>query len=227
MAIAVAHRRAIPPVAPEYRGHEGSACDTVVHVAARDYLDDTISDGDIARAITAGAGEAAEAALVTRFRARVVLYGRRHLRDEVRADDLAQDVLVMTIAKLRAGQVHDPDKIGSFILGTARMMARDDRRREQRATAVAEASSITLPAIVAPASIEALDAERLAAALGKLAERERAVVVLGFQLDWSAREIAVSLGLGEGNVRVIRHRALARLAELLGIRELDASPEGT
>jgi RNA polymerase sigma-70 factor, ECF subfamily len=188
-------------------------------------LDAELSDGDVARAIIAGAGEPAEAALVARFRSRIVLYGRRHLRDHARADDLAQDVLAMTIAKLRAGQVHAPDKIGSFILSAARLMSREEVRREQRANAIAEEAIDVLPRTCDRRVIDGLDGERLASALAALGERERAVIVLAFQNEWSAREIGASLGLAEGNVRVIRHRALARLAELLGIRELEDREE--
>jgi DNA-directed RNA polymerase specialized sigma24 family protein len=34
----------------------------------------------------------------------VRLYGRRHLRNDAAADDLAQDVLLLTIERLRAGK---------------------------------------------------------------------------------------------------------------------------
>ncbi len=60
------------------------------------------------------------------------LYGRRHLRSEAASDDLAQDVLLLAIERLRAGEVRRPDEIGSFILGTSRMMARAERRVARR-----------------------------------------------------------------------------------------------
>src|SRR5689334_12751433 len=80
----------------------------------------TAADGDLARAIAAGgeAAEAAETELYRRFASRVRLYGRRHLRDEEAAGDLMQQVLLLTIEKLREGAVRDLDMIGSFILGT-------------------------------------------------------------------------------------------------------------
>ena len=98
----------------------------------------TASDGELARAIasaTPGAAQAEESELYRRFAHRVRLYGLKHLRDEAAADDLAQQVLLVTIERLRAREVRNPDEIGSFILGTSRMLAdstsRKTRRRER------------------------------------------------------------------------------------------------
>jgi hypothetical protein len=92
---------------------------------------ETISDEALARTIAAGppaATAAEEAELYRRFAPRVRLYGRRHLQNETAAEDLAQDVLLLTIERLRAGEVQQPEDIGSFILGTSRMMANAQRR---------------------------------------------------------------------------------------------------
>ena len=67
---------------------------------------------------------------------------------------------------------------------------------------------------------EPLAVDRLAEALGALPERERAVVILSFRDDRSAQEIGEAFGLRPGHVRVIRHRAIARLATLMGVDEL-------
>jgi RNA polymerase sigma-70 factor (ECF subfamily) len=60
-----------------------------------------------------------------------------------------------------------------------------------------------------------LDRDRLAKCLEALAERERAVVVMSFFADKAADEVGAGLGITAGNVRVIRHRALARLRECM------------
>jgi RNA polymerase sigma-70 factor (ECF subfamily) len=56
-----------------------------------------------------------------------------------------------------------------------------------------------------------LDTEKLTACLERLSERERSVLVLTFHSERAAFEVAQELGLTPANVRVIRHRALARL----------------
>src|SRR5262245_54167125 len=78
------------------------------------------NDGALARRVTAAAPQvdvAAESELCRRFAPRIRLYGLRHLRSEAAAADLIQDVLLMTLQKLRAGAVREPDRLASFILG--------------------------------------------------------------------------------------------------------------
>src|SRR5918993_788628 len=97
------------------------------------------SDETIARRIAgghSGSTDAEEAELYRRFAPRVRLYGRRHLQNYVAADDLAQEVLLLTIERLRAGEVRRPEEIGSFILGTSRMMAQSERRVARRREAL-------------------------------------------------------------------------------------------
>jgi RNA polymerase sigma-70 factor (ECF subfamily) len=191
----------------------------------RSAFDDTLSDGELARAVIEGADQTAEAALVSRFVRRVFLYGMRHLRDEAQAEDLAQEVMTAVIERLRAGTVREPDRIGSFILGTARWMTHDTQRRQRRARELASAASREYSDVVEP--VEPQSIERLAEALEALSERERAIVVLSFRDDQTAPEIGEAFGLRPGHVRVIRHRAISRLATFMGVDELADETEGS
>lgn len=173
------------------------------------------TDEALARAIAAGpAGstDAEEAELYRRFAPRVRLYGRRHLRDAASADDLVQDVLLLTIDRLRAGDVRRPEEIGSFILGTSRMRAHGERRVARRRDALA-ARFMDASMTTAPLPAAALDAPRVAACLHALPERDRLVVLLTFYADREAPRIAEDLCVSPGAVRTIRHRAMARLRE--------------
>ena len=176
---------------------------------------EAVSDEALARRIAggrAGSTDAEESELYRRFAPRVRLYGRRHLRNDAAADDLAQDVLLLTFDRLRAGEVRRPEEIGSFILGTSRMMAHGERRVARRREALAARFMDTTVA-VAPPSTAALDAPRVAACLRALAERDRLVVLLTFYADREAPRIAADLGVTPGAVRAIRHRAMARLRD--------------
>ena len=176
---------------------------------------DAVSDEALARRIAGGqpgSTDPEEAELYRRFSSRVRLYGRRHLRNEAAADDLAQEVLLLTIKRLHAGEVRRPEEIGSFILGTSRMMAHAERRVAQRREALA-ARFIDSATEMAPPSTAALDAPRVAACLRGLAERDRLVVLLTFYADREAPRIAEDLGVSPGAVRAIRHRAMARLRD--------------
>jgi RNA polymerase sigma-70 factor (ECF subfamily) len=176
---------------------------------------DAVGDEALARRIAAGppgATDAEEAELYRRFAPRVRLYGRRHLHDEAAADDLAQDVLLLTIERLRAGDVRRPDEIGSFILGTSRMMSHAERRVARRRETLAARFMDPRPQI-APSSAITLDTPRVAACLRELAERDRLVVLLTFYAHRDAPRIAEELGVTAGAVRVIRHRAMTRLRD--------------
>lgn len=173
-----------------------------------------MSDAELAVGIQRGVGEPVEQELVRRFRRRVVLFAQRHTRDPALAEDIAQDVMAKVLEKLRAAEVSDPACIGSFILGTARWTVHSVRRRSRRAAEVHQAAHAEQPC--ATEQTPALDLERLSAALADLPERERAVVVMSFLEDRDAQEIAQAFSLTPGNVRVIRHRAIARLSRSLG-----------
>jgi RNA polymerase sigma-70 factor (ECF subfamily) len=176
-------------------------------------------DGEIARAIAAtppGAAQAEESELYRRFAHRVRLYGRKHLRDDAAADDLAQQVLLVTIEKLRAGEVRNPDEIGSFILGTSRMqagaMARKARRRETLTARFHVTERSVDPADAAP------DIEAMERCLHRLGDRDRRVLILSFYAEKSSSEIAAELCVTTTVVRVARHRALGRLRDCVGLQ---------
>ena len=179
------------------------------------------SDGDLARAVAsraAGVAEAAESELYRRFAPRVRLYGLRHFRNEEEARDLSQQVLLLVIEKLRSGAIRDADQIASFVLGVSRSMTKDLKRVEWRREKLREAF---LPAsfVEAPTRDATLDVDRLEACLARLADRERLVVVLTFYAEKTGSEVGKELRLTEGNVRVIRHRAIERLRTCMTSRE--------
>lgn len=178
-------------------------------------LDDNAS---LARRIVAarpGTDLAAEAALYRRLAPRVRLYGLRHLRDGAAAADLMQQVMLMTLEKLRAGDVREPDQIASFVLGMCRMTVLDLRRTGwRRANALQAFGEDLLPSSPEPASDD-FDHARLLRCLGRLSERERSVMIMSFYDEQPAKTVGEELALSEANVRVIRHRALVKLRACL------------
>jgi len=197
------------------------------HGVARGVSLEELDDGALARRVAAAGASHdahAEGELYRRLARRARLYGLRHLRDEQAAADLAQQVLLTTLERLRAGEVREPDKIASFVLGMCRMtvleMRRGTRRREELLQNWIPASAGMTDEVgyEAPEPL-ALDPDRLAGCLEALPERERSVVVMSFFADKQADEVGAELGISGGNVRVIRHRALGRLRECMGTDE--------
>lgn len=177
-----------------------------------------LDDAALARRVAAAGrapDAAAEAELYRRLAPRVRLYGLRHLRDRAAAADLVQQVLLMTLERLRAGEVREPERIASFVLGACRMTVMEMRRGQKRREEILALHADNQEAFEAPEPL-ALDPHRLAGCLERLSERERSVVVMSFFADKAADEVGAELGLSGGNVRVIRHRALGRLRNCMG-----------
>ena len=104
-------------------------------------------DAELVRAIAARADDApaAEAELCRRFAPRIRLYGLRHLRDEDRAADLVQAVLLAVLQAARAGRIADPDRVDRFMLGTSRNVALRMRETDGRSAGDAALAAIAAP----------------------------------------------------------------------------------
>ncbi len=188
--------------------------------AARWYRDRRVEagvgDAEIVRRIAARAEHAreAEAELCRRFAPRIRLYGLRHLRDEDRARDLVQAVLLGVLVALREGRVEDPERIDRYILGTCRNVASRARQSEART----EPLSTELHAAMSSGA-DPVDLTALMHCFGRLDERGRIVVALSFKQGRPAAEVAARMQTTEGNVRVLRHRAVAALRRCLDEQE--------
>jgi RNA polymerase sigma-70 factor (ECF subfamily) len=151
-----------------------------------------------------------ERAMCEKYARRIHGYGLRYLRDRAAAQDFAQHVLLAVLQAVRAGRVEDMARLDGYVLGTCRNALRDARRGDLRQRRLVERSAAGLPEGYEPAFLE-VDRARLERCLFGLDVRERAIVVATFVEDKDADEIGRTLSLTPGNVRVIRHRALARL----------------
>lgn len=184
-------------------------------------MDPELPEAELARRIAssldpAGAAEA-EAAFCRRFAPRIELYGLRHLGSPAAAQDLVQDVLMRTLEAIRAGRLENPALLASFVLGTCRNVTWDRRRGEQRQRKLESEAGVEATAEL-PA-LTGTDVMRLYNCLGQLQEREAQVIRMSFLEDREPEEIGTRLDLSLGNIRVIRHRALAKLSLCL-------NPEG-
>ena len=159
--------------------------------------------------MASGGDHAAEDELCRRLGRRVRLYGLRHLRDEQAAADLVQDVLLIALQGLREGRVREPEQLASFVLGTCRLVVLEIRRGGARRGQLLAEYGRGIPTAAAPQELAPLD--RLAGCLDGLPARERSVILMTFYDETSGDETARTLGLSLGNIRVVRHRALARL----------------
>ncbi len=155
---------------------------------------------------------AAESELYRRLAPRVRLYGLKHLRSPQAAADLVQDVLIMTLEKLRTRDIHEPERIASFVLGSCRQMVIDQRRGQRRRERILDTYAEDFP-LAEAAAPPPLDTQRLEKCLDHLPARERTVLVMTFYNDAPAETVAAELGVSAANVRVIRHRGIEHLRD--------------
>jgi len=171
------------------------------------------ADGELVRRIAQSeSAPDAEAELCRRFAPRIRLYGLRHLKTEDNAADLAQSVLLVVLEAARAGRIRELEHVERFVLGACRNLAQRIRQREVRVVPTAP-EALDLGAYLP--DFERVSLAELGRCLTKLDQRSRAVVLLSFQAERSADEIAEQLELSPGNVRVLRHRALLQLRQCL------------
>jgi RNA polymerase sigma-70 factor (ECF subfamily) len=153
---------------------------------------------------------AAEREVCQKLAPRIRLYGLRHLRDEAASADLVQEALIALLRSAREGKIEEPAHVERFVLGTCRNLVLRQHRRERRQKAF-EGALLPLAEQAMPPAFASADSARLAFCMGQLPRREQRVVLLTFQEERSADEIASEMATSAGNVRVLRHRAMAAL----------------
>jgi RNA polymerase sigma-70 factor (ECF subfamily) len=138
------------------------------------------------------------------------------LRDEVAAEDVAQEALVAAIRSLERFDRRRP--FGPWLHRIAVNRAIDHARaRSARPEAASGRAEEAEGLAGAPPEAGAADprADGLDAALGSLTPEQRAIVAMRYLLDLTPGEIAIELGLPRGTVNSRLRRALDRLAGLL------------
>jgi RNA polymerase sigma-70 factor (ECF subfamily) len=205
-----------PPGEDRYAG-DGSASDA-------DHLAETSAEARRFSPTTDAECDALASELSDRFRDRIRFFAARRLRDRDAAEDVAQEVLRRTLEALRAGRVENREALPAFLFQTARHVCmqwgRSEGRRDrafnrlQGGMTEADPGEDTLTGLITE---ERRDEVR--EAFAHLGPGDREVLSLSYVDSLGADEIAKRLNLTAGAVRVRRHRALNRLAEILGVTD--------
>jgi RNA polymerase sigma factor (sigma-70 family) len=134
------------------------------------------------------------------------------------AEDAAQEGFVKAwraLPRFREGAPFRPWLL-AIVANEARNRRRSAGRREGLALrAAAVAATAAGPPSPEGAALAGEDRERLVAALDRLDDRDREVLVARFVLDLGEAETAAALGCRRGTVKSRTSRALARLRALL------------
>jgi RNA polymerase sigma-70 factor (ECF subfamily) len=171
--------------------------------------------------------------LYRRFLPVVYRYALARVADIQAAEDITSETFSAMIEGIGAARARDELGFSAWLLGIARNQALLHFRRLRTRREV----SADLPEEAEPAAVGGED-DPLAvltareswgvtvAALNRLTDEQRDVVLYRCVLDYSAEEVGTLLGKRAGAIRALQFRALASLARYLGIAEADAAEDG-
>jgi RNA polymerase sigma-70 factor (ECF subfamily) len=174
-------------------------------------------DIDLVGAIRSG-DRKAEEELVSRYRRGLSMI--LSSSDSAVREDLLQETFRLAIAKIRAGEVREPEKLPGFMCSLARNLAIGHRRRAKPSGPLPDA----LPAGEPSPLEEFLNGERARIVRQLLSEMEPErdrEVLYRFYLDEEAKEsICTSLGLSSLHFNRVLYRARERFRALWSARNV-------
>ena len=182
-------------------------------------LSERASDAELLRRFAHGeaaAREEAVAELVRRHLGWVYGAARRMTGDSGLAEDVAQGVFLAMSQK--AGKLAGHPCVAAWLFEATRMgsstLLRGRRREKERERVVAaEAAKREVSGGVDGELLERVDA-----AVGRLRDGERRVVLLHFYSGMSVEEVGVAMGMSEAAVRKRLWRAVEKLRGWLGVK---------
>lgn len=182
---------------------------------ARPALADTAADdGELVRS-TVGGDRLAFAAIYDRYADRLYDFCVGMLGDRDAAADCVQDVFVTAASKL--GQLHDSDRLGSWLYAIARNEALSRiraRRREQPSEYLPEKPSAEPGPELMVARSELADL--ITQACGGLSDRDRLVLELSYRRGLDGAELADALGVSHHNAHTLLGRMRDNIERSLG-----------
>lgn len=177
-------------------------------------------EADARAVVAAQADRAAFDVLYRRYLDRVYAYAFYQLGDHHDAEDATERTFMAALAALPSFRT-DGAGFRAWLFRIAHNTVANARRTRHRRRTEPMPEGFERPAPNAdPAGLvaQADETRRVLAALAALPDERRQVVLLRFVDGLSSREIGEVLGRSPGAARVLLHRALRDLADLLGDR---------
>lgn len=163
-----------------------------------------------------------EAELAHRFTDRLRLFAARRLNDPAAAEDVAQETLRRVVEALRSNRIDKLEALPAFVFQTARNICMHWTRsagREQQALSRFQSES-SGRSTDTPDALNAIITEerraRVRTSLAELKEDDRGLLSMLYYEGLDSDTAASRLNVTTAALRVRKHRALRRLAELLG-----------
>lgn len=161
--------------------------------------------------------------LAVRFWERIRLFAARRLGGAEGADDVAQETIRRVAEALHSGRLRQPEALPGFVFRTAQHICQQHHRSTVREVRGLSRLAVAEPDTESPDALAGLIAgERrrtVHRALLRLSADDREILRLLYFQEIEPETIARQWNLTPGALRVRKHRALKRLAELLDDRD--------
>jgi RNA polymerase sigma-70 factor (ECF subfamily) len=148
------------------------------------------------------------------------LFAARRLGDRTAAEDVAQEALRRALEAMEAGRIENSAALPGFLFQTAlhiclhrsRSAGRERKALQRFGTSVGQGVEGPLTALISKER-----RSKVRQALEQIEPDDRRLLEMTYRDELSSEDIGRQLGLTAGAVRVRRHRAIRRMAELLGV----------
>ncbi len=163
---------------------------------------------------------AAFAELYDSYLARVYRYCRGRVGQVADAEDLAEEVFVKALQAIDAFEwrsMEGRSPFGAWLFRIAHNQVASFRRRNATRPAETEFAEWIEDGRRGPLELaeRKLAVEEVFAAVRELPEAQREVILLRFAADLSVAETAAALGKRETNVKVLQHKGIRKLRQML------------
>jgi RNA polymerase sigma-70 factor (ECF subfamily) len=140
------------------------------------------------------------------------------VNDRALAEDFTSETFLRALRRISSIDYQGRD-IGAWFMTIARNLILDHKKSARARLEVPTAEDIEgEPNERSPeaAVLDLLTSERLMAAVRQLGDEQRECVILRFVQGFSVSETAAVMGKNDGSVKALQHRAIRKLAELIG-----------
>ncbi len=181
--------------------------------------DEAAVAAELVRRIAAGE-EAAEGALVERYRRGILYLLRRLGALPELAEDVQQETFRIVIERLRRGGLDDPGGLAPFLRGTARNLLIAERRKAARRRTWGDSGELAAAVAPAPSQLQTVlldeEAEIVRKLIGELpTDRDRQLLLRFYVAEEDKDKICADLGLESLHFNRVLFRARQRFKELL------------
>jgi RNA polymerase sigma factor (sigma-70 family) len=150
----------------------------------------------------------------------------RLIPNPVDRDDLVQDVWIVALTRIRRGELREPDQLFAFLIGTARGLAVNERRRCIRRATVPDSPAIEEYADDSrepAAEVERAQCKQLAVrAISSLRVRQYREVLLRSVADHDVSRTCADLGIDRIQYSRLLYKAKDKLKQV--IRQSSGQP---